>query len=140
MPDPPNRGRRPRWLRRSAGTRVIPIAPLLDLTCIAVFVLLGRESHGVDEGASWYLVVVWPFAVGWLVTALAVGLYTSRSRHVLRLGATATIGIAVGLILRAVLTHRDDPAAFIIVAYVFIVLSTVGWRVVPSTLARMARS
>ena len=117
----------------------MPIAPFLDLTCIAVFVLLGRESHGVNGGASWFLVVVWPFVVGWLVAALAVRLYTSRSHNVLRLGATAIIGIAVGLVLRALLTHRDDPAAFIIVAYLFIVLSTVGWRVVPSTLSRMAR-
>jgi chromate transport protein ChrA len=117
----------------------MPIAPFLDLTCIAVFVLLGRESHGVNGGASWFLVVVWPFVVGWLVAALAVRLYTRRSRNLLRLGATATIGIAIGLILRALLTHRDDPAAFIIVAYLFIVLSTVGWRVVPSTLSRMAR-
>jgi chromate transport protein ChrA len=117
----------------------MPIAPLLDLTCIAVFVLLGRESHGVNGGASWFLVVVWPFAAGWLGAALAVRLYTSVSHNVLRLGATAIIGIAVGLVLRALLTHRDDPAAFIIVAYVFIVLSTVGWRVVPSAISRMAR-
>jgi hypothetical protein len=117
----------------------MPIAPLLDLTCIAVFVLLGRESHGVSGGASWFFVVVWPLVVGWLVAAFAVRLYTSRSHNVWRLGATATIGLAVGLILRALLTHRDDPAAFIIVAYLFIVLTTVGWRVVPSTLSRMAR-
>ena len=39
-------------------------------------------------------------------------------------------GIAIALVLRAVVTHRDTPIAFIIVAYAFIGLATFGWRLV----------
>jgi hypothetical protein len=127
------------WLGLSVGTRLMPLAPVCDSACLAAFVLLGRESHGVDGGSGWFFVVVWPFAVGWFASALALRLYTSRSRAPWRLGATAIIGIAVGLLLRVVGTHRDTPIAFIIVAYGFIVLSTFGWRIVPSALSRMAR-
>jgi hypothetical protein len=117
----------------------MPLAPIFDSICLGAFVLLGRESHGVDGGSGWFFVVVWPFAVGWFATALALRLYTSRSQAPLRVAATAVFGVAVGLLMRVVGTHRDTPIAFIIVAYGFIVLSTFGWRIVLSALSRMAR-
>lgn len=112
---------------------------MFDAVCLGVFVLLGRESHGVDGGFSWFLVVIWPFAVGWFAAALALRSYTSRSQGLLRLAAAAVIGVALGLLLRVVATHRDAPIAFVIVAYAFIVSSTFGWRIVGSALLRMAR-
>ena len=117
---------------------VSPIAPILDLACLCVFVLLGRESHGVDGGPWWFLTVLWPFVAGWFAAALALRVYPSPAR-LQRVVATALIGTAAGLLARAVVTHRDVPPAFIGVALGFIVLSTVGWRVAVGAITRRAQ-
>jgi FtsH-binding integral membrane protein len=123
----------------SAGTRLRLLAPIFDSICLCAFVLLGRQSHGVDGGSDWFFIVVWPLVVGWFAAALAVRLYTSRSQAPWRVAATVVLGVTVGLLLRVLVTHRDTPVAFIIVAYGFIGLSTCGWRIIPSALSRMAR-
>lgn len=115
------------------------IAPILDLLCIGVFVVLGRESHGVDGGPWWFLTVVWPFAVGWLIAAIALRLYTSGERSLARLAATVVVGIAGGLLLRVLVTNRSAPPAFIVVAVAFIGLTTMGWRVAQAAIVRMVR-
>lgn len=107
---------------------VIPV--VVDALCLALFVALGRESHDIDFGIIWYLTVLWPFLLGWFVAAFAVRMYTSWPQHWTLLAATWAGGIAIALVLRAVLTHRDTPVAFIIVAYAFIGLLTFGWRLV----------
>ena len=120
-------------------TPLMRLAPVFDAICLGAFVLLGRESHGVDGGSGWFFIVVWPFVVGWFAVALALRLYTSRSQPSWRVAATVVLGVAIGLLLRIVVTHRDTPIAFIIVAYGFIALSACGWRLIPSALSRMAR-
>ncbi len=44
------------------------------------------------------------------------------------LACTWVVGCAIALVLRAAVTHRSTPTAFIIVAYIFIGLTTYGWR------------
>lgn len=105
-------------------------APLLDALCLIVFVAAGRQSHDLQGGAPWFLVVVWPLLAGWFLVALVVRLYTRGDRAWLRLAATVAAGVAVALLLRATVTHRDTPVAFVVVAYVFITALTVGWRLV----------
>ena len=112
---------------------------ILDGVCLCAFVILGRQSHDIGEGALWFFIVVWPFIAGWFAVALALGLYTARNRLRVRLATTAILGIVISLLLRATVTHRDTPLAFIIVAVGFIVLTTVGWRVVAFALSRLAR-
>ena len=46
------------------------------------------------------------------------------------LAYTWLAGCAVALVLRAAITHRTTPIAFIVVTYAFIGLATFGWRVV----------
>jgi Protein of unknown function (DUF3054) len=113
--------------------------PILDGVCLCAFVILGRQSHDIGEGAAWFFVVVWPFIAGWFAAALATGLYTSRSRLPARLAVTEVVGVAIALVLRSTITHRDTPIAFIIVAYGFIALPTIGWRVVAFAVSRVAR-
>ena len=116
---------------RSAPFRLpVAIAPLLDALCLVVFVAAGRQSHDVHGGAPWFLVVVWPLLAGWFVAALVAQLYSRRDRVWLRLAATVVAGVAVALLLRATVTHRDTPVAFVVVAYLFITALTVGWRLV----------
>ncbi|MDQ6856731.1 MAG: DUF3054 domain-containing protein [Candidatus Dormibacteraeota bacterium] len=106
------------------------MALVLDALCLVVFVIAGRQSHGLDNGAGWFLVVLWPIAVAWFATALVAGLYTAPSRAWWRLAATVVLGVGLGLVVRIAVTHRDTPAAFVLVAYAFITLTTVGWRLV----------
>ena len=108
----------------------VAVAPVLDALCLAVFVAAGRQSHDLQGGASWFFIVVWPLLVGWFLTAAAARLYARRDQMWLRLGATLVIGIAIALLLRAAVTHRDTPVAFVVVAYLFITALTAGWRLV----------
>ena len=107
-----------------------------DAVCIAVFVLAGRQSHDIAAGAGWFFTVVWPFAVGWFGLALATRLYASGSTPWTRLAITWVVGVALALVLRAVVTHRDDPIAFVVVAFAFLGATTAGWRVVAHLAAR----
>jgi hypothetical protein len=106
------------------------IPAVVDALCLAVFVALGRESHDINSGITWYLTVLWPFLLGWFVAALALRTYASWPARWSMLAATWVGGIAIALVLRAVVTKRDTPVAFIIVAYVFVGLATFGWRLV----------
>jgi|SRR5450759_739379 uncharacterized membrane protein len=112
-------------------------APALDALCLVVFVLAGRQSHGLDSGAGWVLAVLWPVVLGWFVMAILVRLYTATSRPVLRLATTIAVGVALGLVLRIAVTHRDTPVAFVLVSFGFITLTTVGWRLVAVVLPRL---
>jgi hypothetical protein len=105
---------------------VLPAA--VDALCLAVFVVLGRESHDLASGIAWYLTVLWPFLVGWFVAALVLRTYASWPERWTLLAATWAGGIVIALVLRAVVTQRTTPVAFIIVAYAFIGLATFGWR------------
>src|SRR5581483_11708617 len=91
------------------------LAPLLDAICLALFVALGRESHGIGRGPGWFVEVLWPFAVGWFVVAV----------------------IVVGLALRAGVTHRGSLSTFAIVVYVFVGLAVFGWRALATALRRL---
>jgi FtsH-binding integral membrane protein len=125
---------------RSTTLRLpVAVAPVLDALCLMVFVVAGRQSHDLQGGASWFFVVVWPLLVGWFVTALATRLYTRPDRVWLRLAATVVVGVAIALLLRATVTHRDTPVAFVLVAYLFITALTAGWRLVVLGIAAARR-
>ena len=108
----------------------IAVPPVIDALCLIVFVAAGRQSHDLQGGASWFFVVAWPLLAGWFLTALLARLYVRGDRTWLRLAATLVVGIAIALLLRATITHRDTPVAFVVVAYLFITALTVGWRLV----------
>lgn len=125
---------------RSTPRRLpVAIAPVLDALCLMVFVVAGRQSHDLQGGPSWFFIVVWPLLVGWFVTALAARLYTRPDRAWLRLAATVVVGVAIALLLRATVTHRDTPVAFVVVAYLFITALTAGWRLVVLGIAAARR-
>ncbi len=113
------------------------VAPIIDALCLVVFVVAGRESHGLDSGAGWFVAVLWPIAAAWFAVALAAGLYTRVSRARLPLLITVVVGVGLGLIVRIAVTHRDTPVAFVLVAYAFITVTTVGWRLLVTALPRV---
>ncbi len=81
--------------------------------------------------------MLWPVAAGWFAIALAAGLYARRSHPAVRLAATVLIGVGVALVIRIAVTHRDTPIAFVLVAYGFITVTTVGWRALAGAAPRL---
>ncbi len=81
--------------------------------------------------------VLWPVAAAWFAVAVIDGLYTRASRPWLRLAATVVLGVGVGLIARIVVTHRDTPVAFVLVAFGFIAVTTAGWRLLSAALPHL---
>jgi hypothetical protein len=104
------------------------LAVCVDALCLGIFVALGRVSHDISSGIAWYFTVLWPFLVGWFVAALAFGVYKSPLDRWVMLACTWVVGCAIALGLRDAVTHRNTPIAFIIVTYIFIGLTTFGWR------------
>jgi hypothetical protein len=113
-------------------------APLIDAACLALFVLVGRSSHDVNEGASWFWRVLWPLGLGWFVVALAVRLYSGRRHPWPRLVVTWLAGVAVALAARNVLLDRELVGVFALVLYAFVGVTTFGWRAVAVAVTALA--
>ncbi len=112
------------------------MSAVVDGLCLGGFVLAGRQSHGLDNGPGWFIVVAWPIVVGWFSVALPARLYTSASRPWIRLATTVGAGVGLGLALRSLVTHRETPFAFVVVAYAVIALATSGWRLAAAAVSR----
>jgi Protein of unknown function (DUF3054) len=120
------------WYRR--------LAPAIDAAFLILFVAIGRDQHHLGgTGVKWYLTVLWPLAVGWIVGALVMKLYTRVDHAWLRLLGTIAIGVFLQAILRAAFTGRPWFSVFSIVSFIFLSLVTFGWRLVWVTVARLRR-
>ena len=118
------------WYRR--------IAPVFDALCISAFIVLGKDRHSYDnKGLTWFLTVFWPLAVGWIVGALVTRVYTREDRPWLRLLGTLAVALFVGGILRSVFTDRVPFSIFTVVAFLFIGLTTYGWRLIWAAVSRL---
>lgn len=115
------------------------IPPLLaDWACVAIFVVLGKENHGYEQGVTWFLTVWWPLAVGVLVGGLVTRIYTDDADWPGRLLATIAIAVFVGGPLRA-LTGRPIFSVFTVVALVMLSVLMYGWRLL-AIAVRQARA
>ncbi len=117
-------------------TRKRRLAPTLDALCVLAFVLVGRDRHDIDEGVDWFVTVLWPLVLGWLVVALATRLYIRRSGQWLALAVTVVGGILVAAVLRGAFTDRPYFGIFTVVATGFIGATAFGWRAIAAVLAR----
>jgi hypothetical protein len=110
---------RPRW-----------VAPAADLVCIVAFILVGAGRHHIDEGASWFLTVLWPIAVAWFGVALVTRLYSSGDRWMLRLAATIAAGTLAMVVLRGAFTDRPWVSVFTLIYVVWMLATAFGWRAI----------
>jgi hypothetical protein len=115
-------------------------APLLDVVCVVIFVLVGVHTHGMSGGVVTFLVILWPLLLGWATLATLTGLYTRRpDRAWVRVGVTWVAGLALGLLLRGAVTSRPLTPGFVAVTFGFIGAATIGWRAMAVLLARIPR-
>jgi hypothetical protein len=112
---------------------------LVDVAWIALFALLGRESHEGDTAAPAVLGVAWPFLAGYAGTALVVRL--RRRPCSLGRGAVVWLGtVTGGMAIRTVLEGRLPETAFIVVALAFLGAGLIGWRLVAWLVGRRRRA
>ena len=112
---------------------------LVDVAWIALFALLGRESHEGDTAALAVLGVAWPFLASYAATALVVDL--RRHPRAVGRGAVVWLGtVAGGMAIRTVLEGRLPETAFIVVALAFLGAGLVGWRLVAALVGRRRRA
>lgn len=114
-----------------------PLALVIDLVLVLVFVLIGRASHDENPVAG-ALVTLWPFASG-----LGVGWLVARAwRHPLRLVPTGLViwacTVAGGMLLRIV-SGQGVQLSFVIVAAIVLAAFLVGWRAIALAVTRVSR-
>lgn len=101
------------------------VAFVVDVALVAVFVAIGRASHGEDQSA--YVVTFWPFAIG-LVVGWAVARGWRHPFAIRRTGLPAWVGaVLVGMLLRAAV-GQGVQVAFVVVAAIVLGAFLLGWR------------
>jgi hypothetical protein len=107
-----------------------------DLIAVVVFVLLGRSSHGEGQTLHGVLITLWPFLTGLLTGWL--GLLAARiGAEGYRAGALLVVAtVAVGMVLRHVVSHDGTPVSFVLAATTFLTILYLGWRAVARLVAR----
>jgi hypothetical protein len=113
------------------------VAAAFDGVCLVAFVVLGRGSHGLNGGSDWFLTVLWPFVVGWYAATFITRLYRVAMHPWRRAAATVALGVTLACLIRIAATSRSTPAVFGVVAFSFLLLTTVGWRVAARLVARV---
>lgn len=114
--------------------------PLLaDLVCVLALALGGKNTH--DGSDAWWvvLVIAWPFALAAVVAhgVLAWRAWSPRlvwPAGVVVLATTYVLGMA----LRAA-SGRGLAPGFLVVAFLFLAATMLGWRLVAARLPRGAR-
>jgi hypothetical protein len=119
-------------MRRPAASLV------LDICCVLAFVAIGRHSHHAGDSLAGVWQTAWPFLSG-----LAIGLLAARFWHrplaLVPTGVAAWAGAAgAGMVIR-VLAGQGTAAAFIAVAFAFLGLFLLGWRLVARAVPSPAR-
>jgi hypothetical protein len=111
------------------------VAFAVDLVLVAVFVGIGRASHGEDQSA--WVATFWPFAIG-LAVGWAVARGWRRPFAIARTGLPAWVGaVVVGMLLRAV-SGQGVQVAFVVVASIVLGAFLLGWRFLLVALDRSA--
>jgi hypothetical protein len=115
--------------------RLARISAVVDVCCVLIFVVIGRNSHTQGETIAGIASTSWPFLCG-----LGAGWAASRAwRRPLAIRPSGIVvwlcTVALGMILR-VIAGQGTAVAFIVVALAFLGLFLLGWRLIARFLAR----
>lgn len=99
----------------------------IDLACLLIFVVAGRGTHSEATSVQGIAATVWPFVVGYLVTAAIARIW--KDPMGIGAGIVVWVGtVGLGLWLR-VWSGRTAELPFIIVAFAIVGLMFSGWRI-----------
>jgi hypothetical protein len=111
----------------------------LDIAAVALFVALGRDTHGRDATLTGFLETAAPFLI-----ALVVGWFIAKAWRAPVSAATGIRVVAatvvVGMLLRRLIFGNGIAPSFIIVTTLFLALFLLGWRVVAVAVKRRFRA
>jgi hypothetical protein len=111
-------------------------AAVLDLACVAVFVVIGRASHHKGEVIAGLASTLWPFLVGGVLGWLVARAWR-RPGAVVPAGVVVWLAtVAVGMVLRVV-SGQGIAFSFVLVALAFLGLFMLGWRAIARVLPRL---
>ncbi len=115
--------------------------PLLaDLACVLALAIGGRGSHEPGESFLVVLRIAWPFAVAALVAHAVLAWRAMRPSALWPSGVTVlVVTYAGGMALRA-LSGRGLAPGFLVVAFLFLAATVLGWRVVVAVARRVRGS
>lgn len=135
-------------LRRRVAVTPVTVGLLVgDVVAIAVFVVLGEISHGVDpvREAAVAADTMAPFLVGWLLASVPAGVYAPAARRSLAAAVTRTTAawvgaVVVGQALRSTsLFHGEFAPTFLLVSLGVGLALLLPWRVAATRLTRTGR-
>jgi DUF3054 family protein len=121
-------------MKAVTGTAVSRVSALIladDLTCFAVFGLLGLRSHGEGLTLANFARAVLPFSLAWLVMATILGALRRMPAPdplVRRVLVAWLPAWAAGLAARILVFGRSFVPAFAVVSLVVPALFLLGWR------------
>ena len=118
------------------GARRTALLVAGDLLAFLAFSALGRRSHGEAAGLDAVLQIIEtaaPFAIGWLLVAPFLGVFSSeivtRPRPILaRTSLAWLIALPIGLVLRAIVRQTGIPLSFAITTFLVLLALLGGWR------------
>ncbi len=108
----------------------------MDVVLVLIFAASGRGSHheGMTLAGLWE--TAWPFLAALALSWLAARVWL-RPSAILRSGLPVWIGtVALGMILRVLLTAGSAPIAFVVVASTVLGVFLLGWRAVWALIRR----
>lgn len=122
-------------VRKARRTRRLIGSLVVDVVLVVAFAVIGRASHHETLTAGGVATTAWPFlaglAAGWAVTRA----WRAPTRPV-RTGVPVwLVTVVVGMLLR-VISGQGIATAFVIVAFSFLLLCLVGWRVLARVFLR----
>jgi glucose uptake protein GlcU len=103
------------------------VAIVLDALVLVLFVVVGRRSHHEGAALAGFLRVLWPFAVGLVVSAVVTRSwhdpFASRRALFMCLGV-----VVIGMALRISVQGRELEPSFVAVTTAFVGALMLGWR------------
>lgn len=111
-----------------AGARAARMrAIVLDVACVAAFVVAGTRNHDTDTGPGAVVMVAAPFLIA-LCGAHLVPIVRNAplsTRAALVVWSCTLVG---GMVLRRAVFDRGTASAFVVVAAVSLFVTIAGWR------------
>lgn len=103
------------------------LPPVIDALSVLAFVGIGRAAHDHGVSPRGMVSTAWPFVLGLLVGWLVVARQRRALARPLSGEIVVVVTVALGMVLR-VIAGQGTALAFIVVAWLFLTLFLVGWR------------